>query len=357
MKITVALALIASTPLCLAKLEFGQFGGCLNRTAIGTDNANKAFHCHFDSTFCLDGEEWLTTDEVASEGFGPCTCDDDYNSNVFSHGCYDMQNTHAVECSATVDQCPEGWYDLGSRFNSGHSVEENCGHGDSAYADDKGGGKTESCGKRCTCNFQYQSRDTTITIGSTQYGMCFDAAADSKYCALKPEHCASSEDFYEPHSGAMSGTNCNCDDVHLGACMDGSSFSHCAVDIDNCKSGQTHLAPRALRETVPDADCRLCRNSWDENPPVAAPRSVPVAAPVTAPVSAPVKSPVATPVRTPVAAPVQSFNTDKSTDDAGTDDDDKKNDDGKTDDDDNSSTVSSQSSLLAGIVVVCLFLS
>jgi len=345
MKVTVALTLIASTPnLCLANLEFGQFGGCLNRTAIGTLNEDKAFHCHFDSTFCLEDEVWLNTEEVASEGLGPCTCDEDYNNNVFSHGCYDIQNTHAVECSANANQCPEGWYDMGSRFNSDHSVDDECGHGDPAYAEENGS-NTDSCGKRCTCNFQYQSRDTTVTIGSTQYGMCYDNADDSYYCALKEEQCASSEVFYSPHSGAMSGTDCNCDDVHLGGCMDGSSFSHCAVAIDNCMSGQTHLTPRALRETVPDADCRLCRNSWDENPPVAAPRQVPVAAPVQAPVEAPVEAPVKT-----LEAPT-------TTDDGGTDDDDKKTDDGGTEDNDNSSTGSFQSSLLAGIVVVCMFLS
>jgi len=272
MKTKIAITLIASIPnLCLAKLEFGQFGGCLNRTAVGTESDNTAFHCHFDSTFCLDGEEWLDTVTVASEGYGPCTCDDDYNSNVFSHGCYDIANTHAIECSASLDQCPEGWYDMGSRYNSGHSVDEECGHEDSAFEEENSEGGTSSCGKRCTCNFQYQSRDTAVTIGSTQYGMCFDSAASSSYCALREEQCASTEVYYNPHSGAMAGTDCNCDNVHLGACMDGSSFSHCAVALDNCQDGQTHIAPRALRESVPGVDCRLCRNSWDEIPPTESP--------------------------------------------------------------------------------------
>lgn len=328
MKTTVAFILIASVRnICLANLEFGTFGGCLNRSAIGTEDEDKAFHCHFDSTFCLDGEEWLNSAAAASEGFGPCTCDDDYNNNIFSHGCYDMQNTHAVECSANANQCPDGWYDLGSRYNSDHSVDEECGHGDPAYTDTSGG-KTSSCGKRCTCNFQYQSRDTTITIGSTQYGMCYDSTAESYYCALKEDHCTSSEIYYTPHSGAMSGTDCNCDDVHLGGCMDGSSFSHCAVAIDNCEAGQTHLAPRALRETVPHVDCRLCRNSWDENSQVATPEAVPVAS--------------------PVQAPVKALSTN---DDGGTDDNEKSNDD-----DDNSSVGSIRSSLISVAFFSCFSL-
>jgi len=198
-------------------------------------------------------------------------------------------------------------------------------------------GTTSSCGKRCTCNFQYQSRDTQITVGSTQYGMCFDNAAGSYYCALKEDHCASSEIFYNPHSGAMSGTDCNCDDVHLGGCMDGASFSHCAVAVDNCHSGQTHLAPRALRETVPDVDCRLCRNSWDENPPVAAPRSVPVAVPVAVPVTAPVAAPVEEPVEEPVE--IKALETD---------------DEDKSSDDDNAGVDSFQSYVIA-VVTLSLF--
>jgi len=337
MKTSVIVSLIAGIPnLSLAKLEYGQFGGCLNRTAVGTDNANMAFHCHFDSTFCLDGEDWLDTASVANEGFGPCTCDDDYNNNVFSHGCYDMENTHAVECSATVDQCPEGWLDLGSRFNSGHSVNDDCGHSDAAFSVENSNGGTDSCGKRCTCNFEYQSRDTVVTVGSTQYGMCYDNAADSYYCALKPDHCASSEVFYAPHSGAMSDTDCNCDDVFLGGCMDGIVFSHCAVDVDNCGDGQIHLNPRALRESVPGMDCRLCRNSWDEDPP-------------TVPVSPPVKPPVTSLVSTPVSSPVSKSESEDST---------FSNPDSEadpaSDDDDTSSARSLHNSILV-ILVVSLF--
>jgi len=296
MKTAVVVTLIASIPnLTVASLEFGQFGGCLKtqleqptiigiigrfmNQILGTANENREFHCHFDSTFCLDGEEWLNTDAVAREGLGPCTCDEDYNDNVFSHGCYDMA-THTVVCSANANQCPHGSFDMGSRYNSDHSVDDGCGDGDSAYADpDIFTGKTDSCGKQCTCNFQYQSRDTTVIIGTTQYGMCFNNAASSYYCALKEEDCdSSSEVYYNPHSDTMSGTDCNCDDVHLGGCMDGTTFSHCAVAIDNCNAGQTYLAPLKLRETVPGVDCRLCRNTWDEDPSTA-PSSSPVAAP------------------------------------------------------------------------------
>jgi len=170
--------------------------------------------------------------------------------------------------------------------------------------------------------------------------MCYDDAAKSSYCALKEEHCASSETYYSPHSGAMSGTDCNCDDVHLGGCMDGTSFSHCAVAVDNCKAGQTHLAPRALREAVPDVDCRLCRNSWDENPPVASPRAKPVTTPVTTPVASPVASPVETKTLT------------------ATDDDDKKSnddDDKKVSDDDDNSSAGSFESLVSAFVAVSFF--
>merc|ERR1740124_579619 len=62
----------------------------------------------------------------------------------------------------------------------------------------------------------------------------------------------------------MQAEDCTCENVHIGGCADGSTFSHCGVSADSCQQGQTYLAPRALREANVDADCRLCHDSWSE---------------------------------------------------------------------------------------------
>jgi len=344
MKIFIA-AIFAGIPnLSLASLMFTDFGGCLNREIAAAKNDTVSFHCHFDSTFCLPGEDFLDASEVAAEGLGPCTCDDDFNSNVYTHGCYDMQNTHAVECSANAEQCPDGWYNLGYRFNSAHTVKEDCGHGDSAF-EDQNGGKSTSCGKRCTCNFKYQSRDTTLQVGSTQYGLCYDSVARSSYCSVKAETCAPGETFFGPHSSTLSSgaTDCSCSNVHVGGCMEGNTFSHCAVTEDNCKDGQTHLMPRALREIVTGVDCRLCREDF-------------------APVASPVAKPIASPT-TAVTADKSKSDDDKSDDDKSkSDDDNSKSDDDKSDDDvsksddDDSAVGSLGSSRIQFAFIMILFL-
>lgn len=61
---------------------------------------STTFHCHFDSSYCLSNEEWLNPFQVENEGLGPCTCDDDYNSNVLIHTCIDTE----VTCTANKDQ-------------------------------------------------------------------------------------------------------------------------------------------------------------------------------------------------------------------------------------------------------------
>merc|ERR1740124_2160119 len=98
---------------------------------------------------CED-EIWLDSIETEDQGYGPCTCDDDYNSNVYSYACYDIKTTHAVECAASKDQCPEGWYQMGDRYNNNH-----------------------------------------------------DADARTKYCAVHNGTCAEGEVFYNPHSSSM----------------------------------------------------------------------------------------------------------------------------------------------------------
>ena len=61
--------------------------------------------------------------------------------------------------------------------------------------------------------------------------------------------------------------------------MDGDSFSHCAVSIDSCRDGQTHLVPRALREAKEEIDCRLCRDDFSA---AKGPGKNPVISPATA---------------------------------------------------------------------------
>jgi len=284
----------------------------MNRALQAANNGTVSFHCHFDSTYCKDGEEFLTAEQVASEGLGACTCDDDYNSNVYIHGCYDMQATHAVVCSANYGDCPAGWYDLTNRFNNDHTVEEECGHGDSAYDNVVDGIPNSSCGKRCTCNFKYQSRTTKLQVRSTQYGLCYDSNSHDSYCTVNEETCHPGEMYFGPHSSTMTSSDqdCQCANVHVGGCMDGDTFSHCAVTSDNCKVGQTHLMPRALREANGEVDCRLCRDDFAPvQDPVAAPTAAPVVAPTAAPVVAPTAAPVASETDDNDDKPIESMTT------------------------------------------------
>jgi len=85
--------------------QYPRFGLCLNRDKILNPSSGPfdtpAFHCHFDSSFCEPDEEWLNPFEAEDEGLGPCTCDDDFNSNVLIHTCYEDS---LISCSTTADQ-------------------------------------------------------------------------------------------------------------------------------------------------------------------------------------------------------------------------------------------------------------
>ena len=87
------------------------------------------------------------------------------------------------------------WYVIGSHFNSGHVVDEQYSYGDAAFGED-----TSSYVKRYTCNFQYQSRDTEVTIGFKTYGMCQDESTDTSYCVAHKDNCGSGETFYNIHT-------------------------------------------------------------------------------------------------------------------------------------------------------------
>jgi len=242
-----------------ATIYEAQYGGCLNATLHnigGNVGRGTSFHCHFTSDDCLAGEDWLTPTDVTLQGF-TCTCDDDLNQNVFTTGCYDMSGSHQVLCASSKADCPEGWYVLGNRFNSGDVVEEDCAHGVDAFDTEEG-----SCGKQCLCNYEYKSRTDAIEIGSSVYGKCYNPDTNVQYCAATEGTCRDGETYHGPHGDTISGPECNCDRAKTGACMsDPDPTFYCAVAEDSCVNGMKFVKAADLPSNI---DCRLCKNTWDE---------------------------------------------------------------------------------------------
>jgi len=284
-----------------------RFGGCIDRNANPGPGDPPAFHCHFDSSYCLPNEEWLNPFEVENEGLGPCTCDDDYNSNVLIHTCFGSE----VTCSANADQCPAGSFSFGDRFNSDLSVPEDCGAGSVAFLN----AENESCGQQCTCNYQFTIIGDILEPESTQYGVCFDFSDNSSYCAVKSESCTVDEFFFPPSPDLAS--DCSCNNVFVGGCIDGTStFSHCAVDIDSCANGQTFMKPTELRDAINEVDCRLCTDPPVINPSTS-PNENPSSSPTTLsldPTASDTLSPTVTLSVTPSTIPTASPSTSSPTD-------------------------------------------
>jgi hypothetical protein len=243
-----------------------------------------------ESAHCGEGERWLTPMDVESEGFGPCGCDEDYDTNAYIGTCYDLSGSHQVVCAYDGSQCPENWMDLGQRFNNDHEIDESCN--DESNASDN---EESSCGKRCLCNYHYTSRDGPVDAGTSTYGICYNSESRTYECAVANHSCAEGEEFFGPHEGIdQYGAICNCDDTAVGACMEGgSTFSHCAVFEDSCGAGQSFTTARQLSSMSDMPSCRLCSNTWEGETPA------PMAAPVSSPVSAPVNNPVSMPVSSP----------------------------------------------------------
>jgi len=254
-----------------SSIEIAQFGGCLNETKLaeGPEHGEEpAFHCHYDSSSCaLEDEIWLDPVEVVNQGHGPCTCDENFADNVYGFGCYDMYATHAVECTATSDQCPEGWYHLGHRFNNHLVVDDQCTDGDSAF----GGGYDTSydtmCGKRCTCHFEYRFREDVLESYSVQHGLCHNPTTSESYCAVSAASCDTDETFYGSLSPQVESFDCTCEKTETGACLDGdNAFAYCAVAADSCRPTQTFISRNELHSSSLGVDCRLCAGISSPSP-------------------------------------------------------------------------------------------
>jgi len=266
-----------------AAIHEAQYGGCLNATKHEeTPGRGQSFHCHFSSDSCLDGEDWLTPTDVSLQGFS-CTCDDDFNQNVFTTGCYDMFGSHDVLCAASADDCPEFWYVLGNRYGAGAIVADDCGHGSAAYTGDEG-----SCGKQCLCNFAFKTFADEVEVGDSKYGKCLNTDTNVQYCAATESTCSDGETYFGPHSDTISGPVCNCDRAKTGACMTGDALSYCAVAEDSCDSTMTFVKAAALPA---DVDCRLCKNTWDAPTVSPAPTEIVTPPPTNAPTVSPTPAP------------------------------------------------------------------
>ena len=165
---------------------------------------------------------------------------------------------------------------------------------------------TETCGKRCTCNFHYSSTDNPVNIGSMTYGMCYDAASNDSYCGVNEATCGDGEVFIGPHDEVLAEIeDCTCDVTTVGACMESSeTFSHCAVTSDSCLQGQTFIRAKTLMvDETKNIDCMLCKNTWDPTAsPTKSPTLSPTAKPTPKPTSSPIKAPTVTPTVTAAGA-------------------------------------------------------
>jgi len=263
-------------------IETARFGGCLNQTKLdeaegradGEPN-DPAFHCHYDSSSCSGEEIWLDPLEVVDQGHGPCTCDANFETNVYGFGCYDMTGSHAVKCTSTADQCPEGWYHLGGRFNNQYDIAEQCTHGDSAFGGGYDAESNEMCAKRCTCHFHYQSREEVLDSRSTQHGLCYNIGTHEFYCAVSAAACDPEESFYGSLSPQLENYDCTCEKTETGACLNGGTFAHCAVAADSCSPSQTFMTRNELHASNLKVDCRLCAPENTPTPPTPTPPQSP----------------------------------------------------------------------------------
>jgi len=235
-------------------VEVAMYGGCFNVTAYKADKST-GYHCHLTKESCLEGEKWMSPKSAEKRKLPKCTCDEDYTSNVYVNSCYSMV-THVVNCLPSDEACPST--DLGLRNNNDHVVPDTCGHGSAAF----GSFSSPSCGKRCTCNYSYQSRTDQVMAGTTMYGMCYNTGSHQAYCAATKSSCDSAEVYVES-TNAMA-RECPCTDVQVGACISRKGkFAHCAVAADSCGKKDTFLKPLELVNSDHDHTCRLCKDTWN----------------------------------------------------------------------------------------------
>jgi len=236
-------------------IEVPKYGGCLNETAYDKD-PTTGYHCHFSGSSCKDGEKYLSPVKAEAKGLPKCTCDEDYNSNVYVNTCYSMI-THQVTCHSSDDTCPD--YSMGTRSGSDKIVPESCGHGSAAF----GHREAVTCGKRCTCNYAYKSGDDQVMAATTMYGMCYNPVSHQGRCSAMTDHCDSSE-IYVNSTHANTSGKCPCTEVEVGACISRKEkFKSCAMAADSCATGHTFLSPLELLNSEHDHTCRLCKDTWN----------------------------------------------------------------------------------------------
>jgi len=240
-------------------IEVPEYGGCFNRKAYKAD-PTTGYHCHFTGDSCGIDEQYLSPARAEAGGFPKCTCDEDYNNNVYVNTCYSGAPSHQVLCVSSDQTCPDSHTPFGNRYGSAKFVPETCGHGSAAFG---AYDAVEACGKRCTCNFSYQTRDYQVMAGTTLYGMCYNPRTHAGRCSAMKDHCDSSEQYVDS-TNANVGDKCPCTKVEVGACISNTGkFKSCAMALDSCGKGQTFLSPLELVNSNHDHTCRLCKDTWN----------------------------------------------------------------------------------------------
>jgi len=275
-------------------VQIPEYGACFNKEQWEQGaNLRECLHCHFDSSECKNGEEYLNAFDIKEKGenkWHGCTCDERMYTNVYVKTCYDAVKTSSIICS-TSGNCPtnDPDYDFGNRLNKEDYVPpETCKDGAKAYGPAFDSTRQTSCGKRCQCNSAFKSGQRIIVAGDTSYGVCKNIDTEDEYCAIKKKFCTPGETFVEHWD---SDKECTCLNTPTGACLDdATTFSHCAISADDCKDGQQFMLAGELRSPSSplNVKCRLCQNTWeDTDTPTGAPTKVSSVTPSISPTTKP----------------------------------------------------------------------
>ena len=209
------------------------------------------YHCHFTGNSCKNGEKYLSPVKAEVEGLPKCTCNKNYNNNMYVNTCYSM-TTQQVTCLSFNETCPD--IDIGTCSGSGLVLSEFCGHGSMAF----GAFNPPSCGNRCTCNYAYQSRTEQVMADTTMYGMCYNFQTCQGQCYTMKDYCDSSSEMYVNSTHAMVPSGrCTCTEVEVGAFISKKGkFKSYDMAADSCVTGHTFISPLELVNSDHDYSCR-----------------------------------------------------------------------------------------------------
>lgn len=106
------------------------------------------------------------------------------------------------------------------------------------------------------CNMRLDSLKTTPT--TTLFGKCM---ADNT-CYWSQQDCSDPASWEKPNIAGNS--DCTCEEVRVGACVDAQGFYYCAVSEEACSSAATWIDASTLMRATSAPECFLCRQAETE---------------------------------------------------------------------------------------------